>query len=242
MEENQWARQQLLLGENATKKLAEASVAVFGLGGVGSYACEALVRSGVGRILFVDGDRVSLTNLNRQLIALHSTLGRLKAEVSFERSMDINPSLRGEVYPLFVTPDNLNEIPLASCDYVVDAIDTVSTKIALAVKCRELGVPLISSMGTGNKLDPSRLQLADLAETSVCPLARVMRRELKKRGILHLDVLYSQEEPLTPLPSFGCGEETPPGRRAIPGSTAFVPSVAGLMIAGQVVRRLAGLA
>lgn len=242
MEENQWARQQLLLGEGAMKKLAEASVAVFGLGGVGSYAAEALVRSGVGRVLFVDGDRVSLTNLNRQLIALHSTLGRLKAEVSLERAMDINPSLRGEVYPLFVTPENLDEIPLGSCDYVVDAIDTVSTKIALALKCRELGIPLISSMGTGNKLDPSRLQLADLSETSVCPLARVMRRELKKRGILHLEVLYSREEPLAPVSSSGCGEQTPPGRRALPGSTAFVPSVAGLMIAGRVVRRLAGFA
>ena len=239
METNQWARQQLLLGKEAMERLERASVAVFGLGGVGSYAAEALVRSGVGRLLFIDGDRLSLTNLNRQLLALHSTLGRLKAEAALERALDINPALRGEAYPLFVTPENLDQIPLAGCDYVVDAIDTVSAKIALALRCRELGVPFISSMGTGNKLDPSRLELADLADTSVCPLARVMRRELKKRGLCHLEVLYSREEPISPAGE--PGEEAAPGRRALPGSVAFVPPAAGLMIAGRVVRRLAGL-
>ena len=238
MERDQWERQRRLLGEEAMERLAGASVAVFGLGGVGSYAAEALVRSGVGRILFIDGDRLSLSNLNRQLLALHSTLGRLKAEAALERALDISPTLRGEAYPLFVTPENLNEIPLSGCNYVVDAIDTVSTKIALAVRCRELGVPLISSMGTGNKLDPARLELADLSETTVCPLARVMRRELRKRGILHLEVVYSREEPLSPAPE---GGEAVPGRRALPGSTAFVPAAAGLMLAGRVVRRLAGL-
>ena len=238
MERDQWERQRRLLGKEAMERLAGASVAVFGLGGVGSYAAEALVRSGVGRILFIDGDRLSLSNLNRQLLALHSTLGRLKAEAALERALDISPTLRGEAYPLFVTPENLDEIPLSGCDHVVDAIDTVSTKIALAVRCRELGVPLISSMGTGNKLDPARLELADLAETTVCPLARVMRRELRKRGILHLEVVYSREEPLSPAPE---GGEAVPGRRALPGSTAFVPAAAGLMLAGRVVRRLAGL-
>lgn len=237
-EQNPFARQQLLLGQAAMERLAGASVAVFGIGGVGSYVVEALARSGVGRLLLIDSDRVSVTNLNRQLIALRSTVGQLKTEVARARIADIDPRTRVETFPVFVTPENLDEIPLAGCDYVVDAIDTVSAKIALAVRCRELGVPLIASMGTGNKLDPTRLELADLSETSVCPLARVMRRELKKRGIEHLTVLYSRETPLSPAPS---EEEAAPGRRAVPGSMAFVPSAAGLIIAGRVVRDLAAL-
>ena len=233
-----FARQRLVMGEEAMDRLARARVAVFGIGGVGSYVVEALARSGIKQLLLVDGDEVALTNLNRQLIALHSTVGRPKVEVARERVLDISPDARVEIYPVFVTPENLPDIPLEGCDYIVDAIDTVSTKLALAQRCRQLGVPLLSCMGTGNKLDPARLELADITETSVCPLARVMRRELKKRGIFHLAVLYSREVPVTPVPG---GEEAAPGRRAVPGSTAFVPPAAGLIIAGRVVRRLAGL-
>lgn len=231
-------RQRLLLGDTAMERLARAKVAVFGIGGVGSYVVEALARSGVGRLLLIDGDEVSLTNLNRQLIALHSTLGRPKVEAARDRVLDIAPEAEVEVYHTFVTAGGMEAIPLAGCDYAVDAIDTVSAKLALVQRCQELGVPLISSMGTGNKLDPTRLELADISETSMCPLARVMRRELKKRGITHLEVVYSQEEALAPASS---EEQTPPGRRAIPGSTAFVPAAAGLIIAGRVVRGLAGL-
>lgn len=235
---DQFARQRLLLGDDAMDRLASARVAVFGVGGVGSYVVEALARSGVGALLLVDGDEVALTNLNRQLIALHSTLGRPKVEAARDRVLDINPAARVEVYNAFVTPEGVKGLPLSGCDYVVDAIDTVSTKLALIQWCYENGVPILSSMGTGNKLDPARLELADISETSVCPLARVMRRELKKRGILHLEVLYSREEPVKPKTA---GEEAAPGRRAVPGSTAFVPPAAGLIIAGRVVRRLAGV-
>ncbi len=239
MAEDIFARQRLLMGDTAMERLAQATVAVFGVGGVGSYVVEALARSGVGRLLLVDHDQVSPTNLNRQLIALHSTLGQRKVEAARERIRDINPAALVELYPQFITPENLPGFPLEDCSYVVDAIDTVSAKLALIQRCQELGVPILSSMGTGNKLDPARLELADISQTSVCPLARVMRRELKKRGILHLEVLYSQETPLSPGPA--AGEEAQPGRRAVPGSTAFVPAAAGLIIAGQVVRRLAGV-
>lgn len=233
-----FSRQEILMGPEAMERLARASVAVFGVGGVGSYTVEALARSGVGRLLLIDSDRVAESNLNRQLIALRSTVGRLKVEAARERIADIRPETRVEVFPLFITPENLGEIPLSGCDYVVDAIDTVSAKLALAQRCRDEGIPLLSSMGTGNKLDPCRLELADISETSVCPLARVMRRELRRRGIQHLEVLYSREEPIRPR---GSGEAPPDGRRAVPGSAAFVPSAAGLIIAGRVVRRLAGL-
>lgn len=236
--QDQFARQRLLLGDTAMERLTRAKVAVFGIGGVGSYVVEALARSGVGHLLLVDGDEVSLTNLNRQLIALHSTLGRPKVEVARDRVLDIAPQAEVEVCHTFVTAKDLESIPLAGCNYVVDAIDTVSVKIALAQRCQGLQLPLISCMGTGNKLDPARLVVTDISETSVCPLARVMRRELKKRGITRLEVVYSPEEVIVPAPS---GEEPPPGRRAVPGSTAFVPAAAGLIIAGRVVRRLAGL-
>lgn len=226
------------MGPEAMERLARATVAVFGVGGVGSYTVEALARSGVGRLLLIDNDRVSESNLNRQLIALRSTIGRLKVEAARERIADICPETRVEVYPLFVTPENLGEIPLGDCDYVVDAIDSVSAKLALAERCQREGIPLLSSMGTGNKLDPCRLELGDISETSVCPLARVMRRELRRRGIESLEVLWSREEPISPRTS---PEEPPQGRRAVPGSVAFVPSAAGLIIAGRVVRRLAGL-
>ncbi len=235
---NPFSRQEILMGPEAMERLARATVAVFGVGGVGSYTVEALARSGVGRLLLIDNDRVSESNLNRQLIALRSTIGRLKVEAARERIADICPETRVEVYPLFVTPENLGEIPLGDCDYVVDAIDSVSAKLALAERCQREGIPLLSSMGTGNKLDPCRLELGDISETSVCPLARVMRRELRRRGIESLEVLWSREEPISPRTS---PEEPPQGRRAVPGSVAFVPSAAGLIIAGRVVRRLAGL-
>ena len=233
-----FSRQEILLGPEGMKRLAQASVAVFGIGGVGSYVVEALARSGVGRLLLIDSDQISESNLNRQLIALHSTIGQLKVEAARARILDICPEVRVDVFPLFVTPENLETIPLEGCDYVVDAIDSVSAKLALAERCRDQGIPLIASMGTGNKLDPCRLELADISVTSVCPLARVMRRELRKRGICHLEVLYSREEPIRP---WATGEEPPQGRRAVPGSVAFVPSAAGLMIAGRVIRRLAGV-
>ena len=184
-----FSRQEILLGPEGMKRLAQASVAVFGIGGVGSYVVEALARSGVGRLLLIDSDRISESNLNRQLIALHSTIGQRKVEAARARILDICPEVRVDVFPLFVTPENLETIPLEGCDYVVDAIDSVSAKLALAERCRDQGIPLIASMGTGNKLDPCRLELADISATSVCPLARVMRRELRKRGICHLEVL-----------------------------------------------------
>ncbi len=232
---DQFSRTRMLLGTESMEKLARARVAVIGLGGVGSYALEALVRSGVGSFELVDNDLVSLTNLNRQILALHSTLGRYKTDVAAERARDINPAVLLRCRNLFVTAQNVDELPLSGCDYVVDAIDTVSAKIALILRARELGVPIISSMGTGNKLDPSALRVADLADTANDPLARVMRKELRRRGVEHVKVLYSAELPHTEEQ----GEETkgdPP--RPVPGSVSFVPSAAGLLIAGEVIREL----
>ncbi|MBQ3482265.1 MAG: tRNA threonylcarbamoyladenosine dehydratase [Oscillospiraceae bacterium] len=232
---DQFSRTRMLLGGRNMEKLANARVAVIGLGGVGSYALEALARSGVGAFELVDGDMVSLTNLNRQILALHSTLGQRKTDAAEARAKDINPAAAVRSWPLFVTAENIGELPLEDCDYIVDAIDTVSAKIALILRARELGVPIISSMGTGNKLDPSALRVADLAETSGDPLARVMRKELRRRGVEHVRVLFSTELPHVEEE----GEETkgePP--RPVPGSVAFVPSAAGLMIAGEVIRDL----
>lgn len=234
---DQFSRTRMILGSEAMEKLARARVAVIGLGGVGSFALEALVRSGVGALELVDNDVVSLTNLNRQLLALHSTLGLPKAEAAAHRARDINPAVAIRTWPIFVTAENVSELPLENCDYIVDAIDTVSAKIALVLRAKELGVPIISAMGTGNKRDPGALRLADLAGTANDPLARVMRKELRRRGVEHLKVLYSAELPHTEEE----GEETkgdPP--RPVPGSTAFVPSAAGLMIAAEVVREIVG--
>ena len=232
---DQFSRTRMLLGGKNMDKLARARVAVIGLGGVGGYALEALVRSGVGAFELVDGDTVTLTNLNRQIIALHSTLGLSKTEAAERRARDINPAVTVRSWPLFITAHNLDELPLEGCDYIVDAIDTVSSKIALILRARELGVPILSSMGTGNRLDPAALRVADLAETSNDPLARVMRKELRRRGVEHLKVLCSSE-----LPQLReTGEETkgnPP--RPVPGSVSFVPPAAGLMIAGEVIRTL----
>ena len=231
-----FSRERMLLGEEAGERLQKSHVIVFGLGGVGSFAVEALARAGVGELTLVDHDTVSLTNLNRQLYALHSTLGRWKAEVACERVRDINPGCRVHVIPEFYLPEHAERFWGARYDYIVDAIDTVSAKIDLACRAQEMEIPIIASMGTGNKLDPSRFEVADIYDTQVCPLCRVMRRELKKRGVKKLKVVYSREEPRKPAP---CEEET--GKRIVPGSISFVPPAAGLLLAGEVIRALSGI-
>ena len=231
--QEQFSRTEILLGKDAMERLSRARVAVFGVGGVGGYVIEALVRSGIGAIDIVDNDTICLTNLNRQIIATRSTIGRYKVDVMQERILDINPECRVNVHKCFYLPETQAEFDFTQYDYVVDAIDTVSGKIALVMQAKEAGVPIICSMGAGNKLNPAAFEVADIYKTSVDPLARVMRRELKKRGIKKLKVVYSKEEPLTPLAS---EEETT--RRALPGSTAFVPSAVGLLIASEVVKDL----
>ncbi len=218
------------------EKLAVSRVAVFGLGGVGGYTVEALARSGVGALDLIDGDKVCLTNLNRQIIATLKTVGRYKADVAAERIADINPECVVRAYKTFYLPDTAHEFDFTQYDYVVDAIDTVTGKLTIIENAKKCGVPVISAMGAGNKLDPTAFQVADISETSVCPLARVMRKELKKRGIGHVKVVYSKEEPARPLEST---EQTT--RRALPGSNAFVPSVMGLIIAGEVIKDLTAL-
>lgn len=233
-------RTRLLLGREAMDKLARSRVAVFGLGGVGGHAAEGLCRSGVGALDLFDNDEVSLTNLNRQLIATRDTIGMPKTEAMRQRLLSINPEVRLEARQLFYLPENADQVDLSCYDYVIDAIDTVSAKLELAVRCDRLGVPLISAMGAGNKLDPTKLVVTDINQTSVCRLARVMRQELRKRGVKKLRVCYSTEPALTPLAEEAT-EEAAPGKRQTPGSTSFVPSVMGLIIAGQVVRELAGI-
>ena len=232
----QFSRTRRLLGAAAMEALAKCRVAVFGIGGVGGHACEALVRSGVGTFDLIDDDAVSLSNLNRQIIATHRTLGRAKVEVMRERMLDINPDVEVRVHRRFLLPENAGEFPFDEYDYIVDAVDTVAAKLALAEAARDHGIPIISAMGAGNKLDPSRFRVSDISKTHTCPLSRVMRRELKKRGIEHLKVVWSDEPPMVPLeelPEEDCG-----ARRAIPGSTAYVPAVAGLVLAGEVIRDL----
>lgn len=231
--ESQFERTELLLGRDGVERLRKSKVAVFGIGGVGGYVCEALVRSGVGAFELIDRDTVSVTNLNRQIIALHSTVGRYKAEVMKERMLDINPDVLVTVRNCFFLPENADEFDFSAYDYVVDAVDTVTAKLEIILRAKAAGVPVISSMGAGNKLDPGRFQVSDIYKTSICPLARVMRRELKKRGVEHLKVVWSDEAPRHPA-----FEE---GMERVPGSTAFVPSAAGLMIASEVVKDLAGL-
>ena len=228
-------RQSLIIGEEATERLGTKKVALFGVGGVGSYAAEALARCGVGSIELIDSDRVSESNINRQLCALTSTVGRLKTEVVAQRLRDINPRICVSERAEFFLPENADTFDFSSYDFVIDAIDTVSAKIEIALRCQRLGIPMISSMGTGNKLDPSALKISDLSRTSGCPLARVMRRELKKRGIVHLPVVYSEEAPITPVRT-----EKTEGTKAVPGSIAFVPSVAGLLAASYAVKILIG--
>lgn len=242
---HQFARTALLLGEHALERLKHARVAVFGVGGVGGYVCEALARSGVGALDLIDNDKVCLTNLNRQIIATHSTLGEYKVDVMKARILDINPGADVTVHRCFFLPENAADFSFAAYDYVVDAVDTVTAKIEIILRAQEAGTTVISCMGAGNKLDPGRFQVADIYETSVCPLARVMRRELKKRGVKSLKVVYSREEPLQPGGTQESGGnavqgEQPEngGRRRIPGSVAYVPSVAGLIAAGEVIRDL----
>ena len=234
----QFLRTEMLLGSDAIQKLQNARVAVFGLGGVGGYVVEALARSGVGSLDLIDSDRVSVSNLNRQILATHSTVGMLKVDAARARVLDINPGCQVKTWPVFYTPDTADSFDFTQYDYIVDAIDTVTGKLALVERARAAGTPIICCMGTGNKLDASAFQVADISKTTMCPLARVMRRELSKRGIRHLKVVYSQEEALTPT---GWEEEAAAlGQRQIPGSVAFVPGAAGLLLAGEVVRDLTG--
>ena len=241
---NQFSRTELLLGKDNMERLANARVAVFGVGGVGGYTVEALARSGVGTLDLIDDDKVCLTNINRQILATRSTVGKYKVDVARDRILDINPHAVVNTYKTFYMPDNAEQF-----DFVVDAIDTVTGKIELVEQAKRAGTPIISSMGAGNKMDPSAFEVADIYKTSVCPLAKVMRRDLKKRGIRKLKVVYSKEQPLEPIDdmAISCREHCicPPGavrkcteRRAIPGSNAFVPSVVGLIIAGEVVKDL----
>lgn len=249
---NQFSRTQLLLGESAMQELANKRVAVFGIGGVGGYACEALVRSGIGAFDLIDDDKVCLTNLNRQIIATRKTVGRYKTEVMKERMLEINPNVDVRIHNCFFLPENADKFPFDEYDYIVDAVDTVTAKISIVMKANELGIPVISSMGAGNKLDPTAFMVADIYKTRVCPLAKVMRRELKKRGVKKLKVVYSEEQPTRPIEDMSISCRTncicPPGaehkcteRRDIPGSVAFVPSVVGLIIAGEVIKDIAGV-
>ncbi len=239
MMENPFSRTELLLGRDALDRLKKSRVAVFGIGGVGGYVCEALVRSGVGALDLIDNDKVCLTNLNRQIIATVDTIGRYKTEVMKERILKINPEARVREWQCFFLPENAGEFPFSEYDYVVDAVDTVTAKLALVMEAQKRKIPVISSMGAGNKLDASRFRVADIYETKVCPLAKVMRRELKKRGVRELKVVYSEEEPIKPKPVCGQAEESAV-RRSTPGSVAFVPSVAGLIMAGEVIKDLIG--
>lgn len=246
---NQFSRTELLLGRESMEKLAASRIAVFGIGGVGGYTVEALVRSGIGEIDLIDDDKVCLTNINRQIFATRSTVGKYKVDVAAQRIAEINPDTKVNTFKTFYSPQTSSEFDFKNYDYIVDAIDTVTGKIELVVNAYGAGTPIISSMGAGNKLDASAFEVADIYKTSVCPLARVMRYELKKRGIPKLKVVYSKEKPLTPIDDAGTSCKSncicPPGtarkctaRRQVPGSTAFVPSVAGLIIAGEVVKDL----
>lgn len=248
---NQFSRTQLLLGPEAMGSLSQKRVAVFGIGGVGGYVCEALVRSGVGAFDLVDDDKVCLTNLNRQIIATRKTVGKYKAEVMRDRMLEINPNAQIEVHKCFFLPENADDFPFSEYDYIVDAVDTVTAKVELIMRAQKEGVPIISAMGAGNKLDAGRLKIADIYDTKICPLARVMRKELKKRNVKRLKVVYSDEQPIRPMEDMSISCRThcicPPGaqhkcteRRDIPGSTAFVPAVAGLLIAGEIVKELSG--
>ena len=246
---NQFSRTELLLGKEAMDKLENARVAVFGIGGVGGYVCEALVRSGVGAFDLIDDDKVCLTNLNRQIIATRKTVGQYKTEVMRDRILDINPKADVRIHNCFYLSENAADFDFSEYDYVVDAVDTVTAKIELIMRAKEAGTPVISSMGAGNKLDASAFRVADIYKTKVCPLAKVMRRELKKRGVKKLKVVYSEEQPIRPIEdmAISCRSHCicPPGaahkcteRRDIPGSVAFVPSVVGLIIAGEVIKDL----
>lgn len=246
---NQFKRTELILGKEAMEKLFDSHVAVFGIGGVGSYTVEALVRTGVGAIDIFDDDKVCETNINRQLFATRKTIGKYKVDVAEERLLEINPNVIITKHKMFVTKENIGEIDFSKFDYIVDAIDTVTAKIALVEKANENNIPIISAMGAGNKIDPTRFEVTDIYKTEVCPLAKVMRTELKKRGIKKLKVVYSKEEPITPKTTENLSDEDScicnqdekaSARRQIPGSNAFVPPVVGLIIAGEVIKDLIG--
>ena len=249
---NQFSRTQLLLGQDGMDRLANARVAVFGVGGVGGFTVEALARSGVGAIDLIDDDKVCLTNINRQIIALRSTVGKYKVDVAAERLHDINQNIQVNTYKTFYMPDTAHQFDFSQYDYVVDAIDTITGKLELVMQAHKAGTPIICSMGAGNKLDPTAFRVADIYKTSVDPLARVMRHELRKRGIKKLKVVYSEEPPMRPVDDMASSCRTncicPPGaarkcteRRDIPGRNAFVPSVVGLIIAGEVIKDLSGV-
>lgn len=234
----QFFRTGMLVGEDGIARLQNARVAVFGVGGVGGYAVETLARSGIGQLDLIDNDTVSVSNLNRQIIALHSTVGMPKVEAAKQRVLDINPEAVVRTYPCFYLPETAAQFDFTQYDYVVDAIDTVTGKLSLVQQAMAVGTPIISAMGTGNKFDPTRLEITDISKTTMCPLARIMRKELRSRGIHHLTVVYSTEEPAQPQ---GAEEEMQRlGKRQIPGSTAFVPAAAGLLIASKIVRDLVG--
>jgi len=232
----QFSRTEILLGEAAMERLYKARVAVFGVGGVGGYVVEALARCGIGSLDLCDSDTISVSNINRQILATHSTVGMLKVEAAKARILDINPACQVRIHPFFYLPDTADRFDFTQYDYIVDAIDTVTGKLQLVERAVAAGTPIICSMGTGNKLDASAFQVTDISRTSMCPLARIMRKELKKRGIHHVKVVYSQEEALTP--AVDPEELARTGKRQIPGSTAFVPGAAGLLLAGEVVRDL----
>ena len=232
----EFSRTEILLGEEAMRRLFRARVAVFGVGGVGGYVVEALARCGIGQLDLCDSDTISVSNINRQILATHSTLGQRKVDVAKRRIEDIKPGCVVRTYPFFYLPDTADAFDFTQYDYIVDAIDTVTGKLALVERAHEAGTPIICSMGTGNKLNPAGFQVADISKTSFCPLARIMRKELRKRGIDHVKVVYSQEEALTP--AVDAQELARTGKRQIPGSTAFVPGAAGLILAGEVIRDL----
>ena len=233
----EFSRTALLLGADAMERLQKARVAVFGVGGVGGYTVEALARSGIGALDLIDSDTVSLSNINRQILATHSTVGMLKVEAAKQRILDINPDAVVRTYPIFYTPETADQFDFTQYDYIIDAIDTVTGKLALVERATQAGTPIICCMGAGNKLDAAAFEVSDLSKTTMCPLARVMRKELGKRGIKHLKVVYSREEALTPV---GAEEEAKAiGKRQIPGSVAFVPGAAGLILAGEVIKDIA---
>ena len=249
---SQFSRTELLIGKEGVEKLNKAKVAIFGLGGVGSFVVEGIVRAGVQNFVLVDDDKICLTNLNRQIIAKRKTVGKYKVEVARDRILEINPNANVEIFQEFYMPGSNSNILTEDLTYVVDCIDTVTAKIELVVNCKKLGIPIISAMGTGNKLDPSRFEITDIYKTSICPLAKVMRKELRKRNIENLKVIYSKEEPIKPDDNSesSCKKNCicPPGtarkctiRNQVPGSISFVPSVAGLMIAGEIVREIIGI-
>ena len=241
---NQFSRTELMFGPEAMDRLAKCHVAVFGIGGVGGHTAEALVRSGIGALDLIDDDRVCLTNLNRQIFATLETVGQYKVDAAEARLKSINPELRLKTHRAFYLPDNAGDFDLAGYDYIVDAVDTMAAKLALAENAQAAGTPIISAMGTGNKLDPTAFEIADIYETSICPLARIMRRECRKRGIRHLKCVYSKEVPRKPRTDTDAILEEPPSgssRRQIPASNAFVPAVAGMIIAGEVLRELADI-